>query len=88
MDSDEFKSAADGAIRESKYARLLQLKNTYLTTLVINYHKEIHSRSVKSNVEPGYLKQLLPDCAPKHGETWEDIRKDIETKIMPGLTHW
>lgn len=68
MDSDQFRSAADAAVRESKYTRLRQLKNNYLTTLVIDYLEEIHSRSVKSNVEPGYLKQLLPDCAPEHGE--------------------
>ena len=88
MDSDQFKSAAYGAIHESKYTRLLQLKNNYSTTIIIDYHKEVHSRCVKSNVEPGYVKQLLPDCAPEHGEKWEDIQKDMETKIMPGLTHW
>ena len=63
-------------------------RTNHLTTIVINYFEEIHSRPVTSNVEPGYLKHRLPDCAPEHGEKWEDIQKDIETKIMPGLTHW
>lgn len=41
-----------------------------------------------SNVEPGYLRKLLPSAPPEEGEQWADIQKDIEAKIMPGLTHW
>lgn len=41
-----------------------------------------------SDVEPGYLKKLLPDGPPAEGEKWEDIQADIASKIMPGLTHW
>jgi aromatic-L-amino-acid decarboxylase len=43
---------------------------------------------VVSAVEPGYLRKILPDRPPKDGEKWEDIQADIETKIVPGLTHW
>lgn len=41
-----------------------------------------------STVEPGYLRKLLPDEAPREGEAWTDIQKDIEAKILPGITHW
>ena len=41
-----------------------------------------------SNVEPGYLEKLLPSGPPLKGEAWTEIQKDIESKIMPGLTHW
>ncbi len=40
------------------------------------------------DVEPGYLREILPREAPFHGENWNDIFKDFETKIMPGITHW
>ena len=40
------------------------------------------------DVEPGYLREILPRDAPFHGENWNDIFKDFETKIMPGITHW
>lgn len=40
------------------------------------------------DVEPGYLRDLLPKDAPQHGEKWEDIFRDFETKILPGVTHW
>lgn len=59
-----------------------------LTKLVVNYYDTIQDRRVVSNVEPGYLKKLLPDGPPQDGEPWAEIQKDIESKIMPGLTHW
>ncbi|KAL3270011.1 hypothetical protein HHI36_009068 [Cryptolaemus montrouzieri] len=52
------------------------------------YLENIGERRVTPNIEPGYLKKLLPEEAPLHPEKWEDIMKDIETKIMPGVTHW
>ncbi|KAH6671974.1 pyridoxal phosphate-dependent transferase [Halenospora varia] len=55
---------------------------------IVNYYDTIDERRVVSNVTPGYLKKLLPDGPPEEGEAWADIQKDIETKIMPGLTHW
>ncbi|KAI9848597.1 MAG: hypothetical protein M1837_007266 [Sclerophora amabilis] len=55
---------------------------------ICNYYDTIEERRVLSNVEPGYLRKLLPEGAPQQGEKWEDIQKDIEAKIMPGLTHW
>ena len=55
---------------------------------VATYFDTIEERRVLSNVEPGYLRKLLPDGPPEDGEPWADIQKDIETKIVPGLTHW
>ena len=58
------------------------------TCKVVNYYDTIADRRVVSNVEPGYLRKLLPSEAPEEGEPWKDIQADIETKIMPGMTHW
>lgn len=55
---------------------------------VADYHDNISDLRVVSNVEPGYLRDLLPDAAPVEGEPFENIRADIKDKIMPGLTHW
>ncbi|KAG9240631.1 pyridoxal phosphate-dependent transferase [Calycina marina] len=55
---------------------------------IANYYDTIADRRVLSEVEPGYLKKLLPSGPPQEGEAWADIQKDIETKIVPGLTHW
>ncbi|KXX80251.1 Aromatic-L-amino-acid decarboxylase [Madurella mycetomatis] len=55
---------------------------------IINYFDNLGSRDVVSSVEPGYLRGLLPGEAPQEGESWADIQKDLEAKIMPGITHW
>ncbi|KAI4221933.1 MAG: hypothetical protein L6R36_006535 [Xanthoria steineri] len=55
---------------------------------IIDYFTNLESRHVASKVSPGYLRPLLPAKPPDEGEEWADIQKDIEAKIMPGLTHW
>ncbi|TKA64105.1 hypothetical protein B0A49_06197 [Cryomyces minteri] len=55
---------------------------------IINYYDTLPSRRVLSSVEPGYLRSLLPSGPPEDPEPWHEIQKDIESKIMPGLTHW
>lgn len=67
----------------SPYASLL-----ILTLPVAEYYDTVGDRRVMSAVQPGYLKKLLPSGPPQEGEDWVSIQKDIETKIMPGLTHW
>ncbi|XP_063089580.1 aromatic-L-amino-acid decarboxylase isoform X2 [Cavia porcellus] len=55
---------------------------------VANYLEGIESRLVYPDVEPGYLRPLIPSSAPEEPETYEDIIGDIERIIMPGVTHW
>ena len=45
-------------------------------------------RKVVPNIEPGYMRSLISLEPPKSSENWDDIMKDIEEKIMPGITHW
>ncbi|XP_023318683.1 aromatic-L-amino-acid decarboxylase-like [Trichogramma pretiosum] len=55
---------------------------------ICNYLQTLNDRRVTANVEPGYLKYLLPKEAPMKPESFEQIMKDVENKIMPGVTHW
>ena len=48
----------------------------------------ISDRRVLPTVQPGYLRELIPEQAPEDGERWEDVMKDLERVIMPGVTHW
>nr|QIZ86619.1 DOPA decarboxylase [Penaeus vannamei] len=59
-----------------------------MTDYVINYLENIRDRRVLPEVEPGYLRPLLPSRAPDSGEPWADVMADIERVIMPGVTHW
>ncbi|KAI1825752.1 pyridoxal phosphate-dependent transferase [Xylaria intraflava] len=55
---------------------------------IVKYYETVEERPVASTVEPGYLRKLLPTEAPQHGEPWANIEKDIETNVLPGITHW
>ncbi|KAI0154962.1 pyridoxal phosphate-dependent transferase [Xylariaceae sp. FL1272] len=55
---------------------------------IVKYYDTLDQHHVVSTVEPGYLRKLLPHEAPQDGEAWSDIQKDIETKVLPGITHW
>ncbi len=49
------------------------------------YYENVHEQPVRSQVEPGYLRPLLPDSAPAEGESFDDIISDVHSKIMPGV---
>lgn len=55
---------------------------------VADYLENIRERRVLPEVKPGYIRELIPDHAPEEGECWDDVFKDIERVIMPGVTHW
>lgn len=43
---------------------------------------------VLPDVQPGDITQSLPKSAPENGDSFDDILKDIDRIIMPGMTHW
>ncbi|XP_045683904.1 aromatic-L-amino-acid decarboxylase [Phyllostomus hastatus] len=55
---------------------------------IADYLEGIEGRQVFPDVQPGYLRPLIPSCAPQEPDTFEDIMKDVERVIMPGVTHW
>lgn len=52
------------------------------------YLETLDKRRVTPDVEPGYLKHLLPKEAPKKAQEWRTIMMDFERCILPGITHW
>ncbi|CAG8532435.1 8267_t:CDS:2 [Acaulospora morrowiae] len=55
---------------------------------ICKYYQELDSYDVLPKVEPGYLKKLLPQEAPEDPESFDAIQSDMESKIIPGVTHW
>ena len=53
---------------------------------IADYLEGIEGRQVFPDVEPGYLRPLMPSCAPQEPDTFEDIMKDVEKVIMPGVS--
>ncbi|CAO2834568.1 unnamed protein product [Amaranthus hypochondriacus] len=55
---------------------------------VTQYYKNVEKYPVVSKVKWGYLRQILPENAPSLPESIDQILEDVDTKIVPGLTHW
>src|SRR5688572_6688509 len=53
-----------------------------------DYMTNVESYPVLSRVEPGWVRSRLPEKAPERGEPLEAIMSDLDTIIMPGITHW
>jgi len=65
-----------------------KVRGRQMVDYIVQYHEDIKDRRVTPGIEPGYLSKLLPASPPVEGEPWEDIMRDVEDKIMVGMTHW
>ena len=49
-------------------------------------HPERHP--VRSRVAPGAVRAALPTEPPSHGESLDAMLHDVQTTLLPGITHW
>nr|AGS83412.1 aadc [Schmidtea mediterranea]AHB51759.1 aromatic amino acid decarboxylase b [Schmidtea mediterranea] len=55
---------------------------------VANYLENIDELKVFPQVEPGYLHKMISADPPIKPEEWDNIMNDVNSVIMPGITHW
>jgi len=55
---------------------------------IADYYSRIESFPVRSQVSPGEIRSSLAASAPRRGEPFGALLKDVEEKILPGVTHW
>ena len=55
---------------------------------IADYLANVTRYPVNSQVEPGAIRGALPDAAPEQPEPFEDVIRDLNEIIMPGITHW
>ncbi len=55
---------------------------------IAGYYERIESLPVLSRVHPGDLRAQLPPNPPLHGEDFQRILRDLESIILPAITHW
>ncbi|KAJ8924142.1 hypothetical protein NQ315_006926 [Exocentrus adspersus] len=65
-----------------------RVKGKEVVDYIVDYLETIRERRVFPDKKPGYIKDQIPDSAPIDGEKWDDIFKDVESIVMPGVTHW
>ncbi len=59
-----------------------------LIDLIAEYRATLASRPVMAPSDPGAVRALLPAEPPPSAEPFEQVIQDLETLIIPGLSHW
>jgi aromatic-L-amino-acid decarboxylase len=55
---------------------------------IARYFDQIEQYPVLARVAPGEVAASLPEEAPEAGVGMEEILRDFEERIVPGITHW
>lgn len=55
---------------------------------IADYYERVESLPVLSQVAPGAIRAALPDQPPETGEAFENILRDLDDVLLPGITHW
>lgn len=67
-------------------AESFRVRGKEMVDYIANYMETIDERRVLPEVQPGYLRDMLPNRAPSRGEEWSSIMNDVEHAIMPGVS--
>ncbi|MEO6403627.1 MAG: pyridoxal-dependent decarboxylase [Vicinamibacteria bacterium] len=55
---------------------------------IADYRATTERRPVMSTVEPGSIRAQLPKTPPDAPESMDAVMHDVESIVMPGLSHW
>ena len=55
---------------------------------VASYLERVGELPVLSQVEPGQIRAALPESPPEEAEPFEAVLRDLDSVLLPGLTHW
>ncbi|KAI4319509.1 hypothetical protein MLD38_033097 [Melastoma candidum] len=84
----EMERGIDGWDLKAMDAEQLRENAHKMVDFIADYYQSIESFPVLSQVQPGYLRELVPDSAPHLPESLEQVLQDVKEKILPGVTHW
>jgi aromatic-L-amino-acid decarboxylase len=79
-------SASNDKSREA--ARQLRADGHAAIDWIADYLERAPSLPVLSRLKPGDVLASLPQHAPRAAESFQAIIRDLEEKILPGITHW
>ncbi|MFL6015578.1 MAG: pyridoxal-dependent decarboxylase, partial [Gaiellaceae bacterium] len=55
---------------------------------VASYLERVDELPVLAQVEPGWLLERLPASPPESGEPFSALLGDLDSLILPAVTHW
>ena len=53
-----------------------------------DYRTRLSTRPVMAPVEPGAIKAQLPSTPPAQPEPFQDVLRDVDRIVLPGLSLW
>ena len=59
-----------------------------LIDFIADYRETVASRPVRATTQPGEVRASLPAEPPAEPEPFGAILADVQSKLMPGCTHW
>ena len=73
-----------GDLPEEEFRRLLHEAADW----VADYRAGIESRRVSPASRPGAVAEALPQTPPRSAEPMDEVMRDFERVVMPGIVHW
>lgn len=55
---------------------------------IADYWETVEDRRIAPQVEPGDIRDRMPDQAPEQPEPFDRVLEDLDRVVMDGLTHW
>jgi aromatic-L-amino-acid/L-tryptophan decarboxylase len=55
---------------------------------IADYRKRVAARPVMAQTAPGEIRARIPSAPPDAPEPWDDVLRDLDAIVTPGLTHW
>ncbi|QHC02220.1 aspartate aminotransferase family protein [Epidermidibacterium keratini] len=55
---------------------------------IADYWSSLADRPVLSQVAPGDVRAAVPSSPPASGESFDAVLADLDTVVLPGITHW
>lgn len=73
-----------GDLPEEEFRRLLYEAADWIA----DYRAGLETRRVAPAHEPGMIMRQLPTSPPDNAESMQDVLRDFDSLIMPGIVHW
>ena len=55
---------------------------------VASYMERVGELPIVSTVKPGEIQARLPEAAPEEPEPFDELLRDLDEIVLPGITHW
>lgn len=74
----------DGAVTTDEFRR----RGHQLIDWIADYRDRVAELPVMARTEPGAVKAALPRRPPTSPESFDDVLRDLDAIVVPGLSHW